>query len=88
MLRVIEIMALAVYYEDLIRKCHVRDYAEIATLGQTTRARVTQIRNLRLLAPPIQEQFRNLSRIVSGRDRWSLRDLRSRPGTDFLSSIP
>ncbi len=29
-----------VYYEDTIRKSHVHDYAEIATLGHVTRARV------------------------------------------------
>lgn len=39
-------MALAIYYEDLIRSGHVHDYAELATLGHVTRARVTQIMNL------------------------------------------
>ncbi len=70
-------MALAIYYEDLIRQGHVHDYAEIATLAHVTRARVTQIMNLRLLAPSIQEQLLNLSRIVSGRAGWSLRELQS-----------
>ena len=70
-------MALAIYYEDLIRRGHVHDYAEIATLGHVTRARVTQIMNLRLLAPSIQEQLLNLSRITSGRVVWSLRDFQS-----------
>lgn len=51
LLRVTRYMALAIYYEDLIRKGHVRDYAEIATLGHVTRARITQIMNLRLLLP-------------------------------------
>lgn len=75
--RISRYMALAIYYEDLIRRGHVHDYAEIATLGHVTRARVTQIMNLRLLAPPIQEQLLNLSRIIGGRDRWSLRDFQS-----------
>ena len=44
-------MALAIYYKDLIHNGHVHDYAEIAPLGHVTRARVTQIMNLRLLAP-------------------------------------
>ncbi len=75
--RITRYMALAIYYEDLIRQGHVYDYAEIATLGHVTRARVTQIMNLRLLAPSIQEQLLNLSRIISGRVEWSLRDFQS-----------
>lgn len=75
--RITRYMALAIYYEDLIRQGHVYDYAEIATLGHVTRARVTQIMNLRLLAPSIQEQLLNLSRIISGRVEWSLRDFQT-----------
>jgi hypothetical protein len=71
--RITRYMALAIYYEDLIRKGHVHDYAEIATLGHVSRARVTQIMNLRLLAPDIQEQLLVLPRIKHGRDTVSLR---------------
>lgn len=60
-------MALAIYYEDLIHQGHVHDYAEIATLGHGTRARVTQIMNLRLLAPDIQEELLELPSYVTGR---------------------
>ena len=35
----------------------VRDYADVARLGYVTRARVTQIMNLALLAPDIQEEL-------------------------------
>lgn len=70
-------MALAIYYEDLIRKGHVHDYAEIAILGHVTRARVTQIMNLRLLAPDIQEELITLDRVINGRDSLSLRHLQS-----------
>ncbi len=55
--RITRYMALAIYYEDLIRQGHVHSYAEIALLGYVTRARVTQIMNLRLLAPDIQEHL-------------------------------
>ncbi len=55
--RITRYMALAIYYEDLIRQGQVHDYAEIATLGHVTRARVTQIMNLRLLAPDLQERL-------------------------------
>ena len=71
--RITRYMALAIYYEDLIRQGHVHDYAEIATLGHVTRARVTQIINLRLLAPDIQEELLTLYRIIDGRDGMSLR---------------
>jgi len=70
-------MALAIYYEDLIRNGQVHDYAEIATLGHVTRARVTQIMNLRLLAPDIQERLLSQERIGEGRDWLCLRRLQS-----------
>ncbi len=75
--RITRYMALAIYYEDLIRKCHVHDYAEIATLGHVTRARVTQIMNLRLLAPNIQEELITQGRVINGRDSLSLRQLQT-----------
>jgi hypothetical protein len=75
--RITRYMALAIYYQNLIHQGHVNDYAEIALLGHVTRARVTQIMNLRLSAPSIQEQLLNLSRIVCGRVEWSLRDFQS-----------
>lgn len=73
--RITRYMALAIYYEDLILQGHVHDYAEIATLGHVTRARVTQIMNLRLLAPDLQERLLFLIRIVGGRDALCLRSL-------------
>ena len=75
--RITRYMALAVYYEDLVRKGHVHDYAEIATLGHVTRARVTQIMNLRLLAPEIQEELLTLERVINGRDSLSIRQVQS-----------
>jgi hypothetical protein len=65
--RINRYMALAIYYEDLIRQGHVHDYAEIAMLGQVNRARVTQIMNLRLLAPDLQEHLLTLPPIESKR---------------------
>ena len=71
--RITRYMALTIYYEHLIRDGHVHDYAEIALLGHVTRARVTQIMNLRLLAPGIQEQSISMERFVQGRDSYTLR---------------
>lgn len=75
--RITRYMALAIYYEDLIRKGHVHDYAEIATLGHVTRARVTQIMNLRLLASDIQEELITMDRVIKGRDSLSLRHMQA-----------
>ena len=55
--RISRYMALAIHFEDLIRQGVVIDYADLARLGHVTRARVTQIMNLRLLAPEIQEEL-------------------------------
>ena len=55
--RISRYMALAIHFEDLIRQGVITDYADLARLGHVTRARVTQIMNLRLLAPEIQEEL-------------------------------
>ena len=43
--------------EELVREGRVKDYAELARLGGISRARITQILNLRNLAPAIQERL-------------------------------
>lgn len=39
----------------MLDRCEVRDYADLARLGYVSRARVTQLMNLCLLAPDIQQ---------------------------------
>jgi hypothetical protein len=53
--RLTRLMALAIKFQDMVGQGQVRDYADIARLGYVTRARLTQIMNLSLLAPEIQE---------------------------------
>ncbi|GIW55523.1 MAG: hypothetical protein KatS3mg082_1927 [Nitrospiraceae bacterium] len=53
--RITRLMALAIKCQDMIDRGEVKDYADLARLGFVTRARVTQIMNLTLLAPDIQE---------------------------------
>jgi hypothetical protein len=60
--RVARLMALAIRCEGLVREGTVRDYAELARLGQVTRARMTQIMNLLWLAPDLQERLLFLER--------------------------
>jgi hypothetical protein len=74
--RISRLMALAIRFEDLLRRGEVKDYAELARLGRVTRARVTQIMNLLNLAPDIQEAILFLPAVESGRDRvkeWQVR---------------
>ena len=74
--RVTRLMALAVKFDALIRDGVARDYADLARLGIVTRARMTQIMNMLLLAPDIQEEILFLPRTMTGRDPVSERGLR------------
>jgi hypothetical protein len=73
--RVARLMALAIRFDQLIRDGVVADQAELARLGQVTRARLTQIMNLLMLAPDIQGELLFLES-RTGRERVSERRLR------------
>ena len=73
--RISRLMALAIRFDHLVRSGHVADYAELARLGHVTRARITQVMNLGLLASDIQQELLFLTRIERGRDRIHLRQL-------------
>jgi hypothetical protein len=55
-------MALAIKFQDMVDSGKVDDYADLARLGYVTRARITQIMNLLLLPPDIQERLLGLGR--------------------------
>ena len=57
--RIARLMALAIRFEQLIRKGVVADQAELSRRGNVSRARITQIMDLSLLAPQIQEELLN-----------------------------
>ena len=80
--RIARLMALAIRFDELIRRGEVKDYAELARLGHVTRARVTQIMNLLNLAPDIQEQILFLPPIELGDD--PLKEWQMRPITKHL----
>jgi hypothetical protein len=61
-------MALALRFENLIREGRVADYSDLARLGHVSRARLTQIMNLLLLAPDIQEAILFMAPRRRGRD--------------------
>ena len=74
--RVARLMALAIKFEGLLESGAIADQVELAELGHVTRARVTQIMNLTLLAPDIQEDILHLPLVVDGRDPITERHLR------------
>lgn len=80
--RIARLMALAIHLQSEIDKGRIADFVEIARLGQVTRARVTQIMNLNMLAPDIQEELLNLPLTTKGRDK--IREHMIRP----LCTIP
>ena len=75
--RISRYMALAIHFEDLIRQGVVTDYADLARLGHVTRARVTQIMNLRLLTPHIQEELLFLRETKTGNGQFQLRAIQA-----------
>lgn len=74
--RISRLMALAIHFESLIRAGGILDYADLAVLGHVSRARVTQIMNLLLLAPDIQEDLLFLPPVSCGKDPLTERDVR------------
>jgi len=73
--RVSRLMALAIRFDELVRTGVVADYAELARLGQVSRARISQIMNLLQLAPEIQEAILFLPSIAFGRSALHLGQL-------------
>ncbi len=55
--RITKMMALAIRLDHLIKSGQVTDQAELARVGHVSRARLTQIMDLNLLAPDIQEDI-------------------------------
>ena len=74
--RVARLLALAHKIDGMVRNGEIADYADAARRLGLTRARVTQITNLLLLAPEIQEAILDLPNITDGRDPVSERQLR------------
>ena len=73
--RISRLMALAIRFETLIQNGDMADYAELARLAHVSRARITQIMNLLLLAPDLQEAMLFLPPVERGRDAIRLSDL-------------
>lgn len=74
--RISRLVALAHKFQRMLDAGQVASMAELASLGHVTRARITQIMDLLLLAPDIQEALLFLPGAESGRDPITLRELR------------
>jgi len=74
--RIARLMALAIRFDRLLREGTVRDLSELARLARITQPRATQIMNLTLLAPNIQEEILLLRGAESGRETIHERRLR------------
>ena len=73
--RVSRLLALALRLDELVRAGVIADYATLAELAHVSRARISQITNLLVLAPDIQETLLFLPRTQCGRDPIHLRQL-------------
>jgi hypothetical protein len=74
--RVSKLMALAIRFDQLLFDGKVSDQSELARLAHVTQPRMTQIMNLRHLAPDIQEELLHLPPVEAGDDPITERDLR------------
>ena len=70
-------VALAHHVDELLQAGVVQGHSEFAVLTHVTRAHITQIMNLLLLALEIQEHILHLPRTVVGRD--TIRETHLRP---------
>lgn len=80
--KVARLMALAIRMQGLLDRGEVGGMADLARAGHVTRARVTQVMNLLMLAPDLQEAMLHLPAVTDGRDplkEWQLRPLAAEP---------
>lgn len=66
--RISRLMALAIHCDELLRAGKIENQSALARLLHVTQPRLTQIMNLTLLAPDIQEQLLYLQSATHGRE--------------------
>ncbi len=74
--RISRLMALAIRCEQLLRSGAVPDATALAALAHVTQPRMTQILNLTLLAPDIQEWLLHLPPVSEGKAEITEKGLR------------
>lgn len=74
--RVAKLMALAIRCDQMLRSGAVPDASALAKLARVSQPQMTQILNLTLLAPDIQEKLLFLDPVEEGKPRVSEKGLR------------
>jgi hypothetical protein len=74
--RLSKLMALAIHFQELLESGRVESMAVLARAGQVTRARLTQVMDLTMLAPDIQEEILMLPRVRGERSSVPERRIR------------
>lgn len=64
-------MALAIRCDELLRTGKVRDLEHLATIGNASQSRISQILSLTMLAPEIQKTLLFLPRLSEGKPEIS-----------------
>jgi hypothetical protein len=75
--RIVQVVALAIHFQDMLDRGEVRNHADLARLGCISRERMSQIMMLAWLAPDIQQEVLNLPKAPGGRFPVSETRLRS-----------
>ena len=75
--RIVQVVALAIHFQDMLDRGEVRNHADLARLGCISRERMSQIMMLAWLAPDIQQEVLSLSKTPGGRFPVSETALRS-----------
>jgi hypothetical protein len=74
--RITRLMALAIRCDELLRTGKVRDLEHLATVGNVSQPRISQILSLTMLAPELQETLLFLPRLSKGKAEISEKSLR------------
>ena len=65
--RLTQVLALAIQFDDMVKRGEVSDFAGLARLACLSRARISQVVKLLWLAPEIQQEILGLPRTSAGR---------------------
>ena len=65
--RIAEVLALAISFDEMIRRGLAKDHSDLARLGCISKERISQIMRLIWLAPDIQQEILNMPRTPRGR---------------------
>jgi len=71
--RLAKLMALAIKYDEFLKRGDIRDYAALARTHSVDPGVITRVMNLRLLAPEIQEAILALAAAPNGKNELHLK---------------